>query len=96
MKNFILNVFGQQTLDLMELNIDDVVFSLWSFIYPKLIINKANMDHNINQAQKVAHKQAVLDIHYFSYKFSIERLQILINEPSMILFIYFYIDITKL
>ena len=54
------------------------------------------MDQTLDQAQKVAHKQAVLDIHYFSYKFSIERLQILINEPSMILFIYYYIVITKL
>jgi hypothetical protein len=80
----------------MELNIDDVVFCLWSFIYPKLIINKVNMDPSATQQAKVQHKQAVLDIHYFSYKFSIERLQILINQPSMILFILYYILITKL
>ena len=58
----------------MGLNIDDVVFCLWSFIYPKLIINKVNIDPEVDQQTKIQHKQAVLDIHYFSYKFSIERL----------------------
>ena len=37
----------------MGLNIDDVVFCLWSFIYPKLIINKVNTDADVDQQTKM-------------------------------------------
>ena len=35
-------------------------------------------------------------MHYFSYKFSIERLQQLINEPSMILLVIYYTIVTQM
>lgn len=96
MKSFIQNMFGQDVLDMMGIDMNDIIFFLWSFIYPKLIINQVNSDPMISNRIKVQHKQEVLDIHYYSYKFSIERLQQLINQPSMILFVYHYLLITKL
>lgn len=35
----------------------------------------------LNMEEKAINQQNVLNIYYYSYKFSLERLQILINEP---------------
>ena len=95
-KKFVKATFGQKMLDLFEIDMESAVFFVGSFIYPKQMIATVLDNDDEDSADKLQSKQKILDVHYFSYKFSIERLQQLINEPSMILLVIYYTIVTQM
>ena len=100
MKEFIVKIFGTSALQFFSIDIDEAAFHLGSFIYPKYMIKCLNEEFGNDTAltaqEKADNQQKVLNIYYFSYKFSLERLQILINEPRIMMFVIYYAQYTRL
>ena len=99
-KEFIIKIFGAKAIEFFNIGIEEAAFHLGSFIYPKYMIKCLNEEFGndvaLSAQEKADNQQKVLNIYYYSYKFSLERLQILINEPRIMMFVIYYAQFTKL
>ena len=66
---------------------DELIFNFGSLIYPKEMLK-------LLQFQTDA-KMKVINIYNYLYKFSLERLQHLLNNESLMLFLLVYLEINK-
>lgn len=100
LKDFITEIFQQSTLEFLNIDLETAAFFLGSFIYPKYMIKCLNEEgedsKKLTPEQKASNQQRILDVYYFSYKFSLERLNVLINETPIMMLIIYYCHYTKL
>jgi hypothetical protein len=73
----------------MQVNtsLDEMIFNFGSLIYPKEMLK-------LLQFQTEA-KMKVINIYNYLYKFSLERLQQLLNNESLMLFLLVYLELNK-
>ena len=73
----------KQVIEKLQVPVKDIVFSLGSLIYPKQMLKLLKDD-------SVA-KVKVINIYNYLYKFSLERLQDLLNNESLMLLFVEYL-----
>jgi hypothetical protein len=91
---------SDRTYQTREALLEELVFSLGSLIYPKdmLKVVETAMDEgtsaffkNSDKCSLEAQSQLIKEVYEYLYRFSIERLQVLVAKPSMVaLFRYYY------
>jgi hypothetical protein len=85
-KIFVLQRFGKYQMQ-VNTSLDEMIFNFGSLIYPKEMLK-------LLQFQTEA-KMKVINIYNYLYKFSLERLQQLLNNESLMLFLLVYLELNK-
>lgn len=85
---------------LMGTSVESLVFNLGSLIYPKDMIRCCLPDHQEEQAKdlrkdvrdKPLKVRQVIRVYHYLYRFSLQRLNKLVMDPSMVKLFTFYFD----
>ena len=80
---YVKDVIGIQIINCLDISVDDCVFICGSLIYPKEMLKLYT---------KTSEKRAqVIKIYHYLYKFSLERLQKMINNPCIMIILSRYL-----
>lgn len=84
LQTYAVSIFGKQMLDRVGVTKQELGFCLGSLIKPKQMLQQKNLN-------SAADKVNIMNIYFYLYKFSLQRLQQMLDSKPMTLILAFYI-----
>ena len=84
LQTYVGNFFSQPLLEKCGVSKQEIAFTLASLIKPKLMLQKKNQ-------MKPQDKIKIMNIYFYLYKFSLQRLQQMLESTNMCVILAFYI-----